>query len=174
MKKLYTPTTTYLFLFLITLFLYSCSVSRIYVIRHAQKENTADNPHLTSDGQRRAIALCDTMLNKKISFVYSTDSNRTVETVRPTANRLGLQIKRYANDTLDKFVTHVKNISGKNILIVGHSTTVIQMLDLFGVTHSITHINDNDYDNLFVITRSKRNGTVSYSLRETTYGDPSP
>ncbi len=174
MKKSNQSIVGYITCFLIVLFLSSCSSNKIYIVRHAEKQNTVINPHLTNDGQRRSIALCDTMLSKNISIIFSTDSNRTIETATPTAIRLGLPLDEYANDTLDAFVNHIKSISDKNILIVGHSIPVIQMLDLFGVTHTISHINDNDYDNLFVITRLNNNGTISYSVSETTYGAPSP
>ena len=59
----------------------------------------------------------------------------------------------------------------KNVLIVAHSNTILTMLGELNLSHNITVISDDDYDKLFIITM--KNGKA-VSLKETTYGVPSP
>ena len=160
---------TCLAILLLSLFC-SCSTSNIYFVRHAEKESVADNPHLTAAGRSRAIALCDSMLNKNLAFVFSTDSNRTIETAQPTATRLRLNITRYSNNQLQTFEEILKN-TGRSTLVVGHSNTLLPIIHAFGLTTSMNNISDSDFDNMFIVTRRKNwDGSLSYQLRETHYG----
>jgi phosphohistidine phosphatase SixA len=141
------------------------------MVRHAEKSAVpADNPHLTEEGKTRAIALKELLKDKNISHIYSTNYNRTKETATPLSTSTSVNIELYKNDTTIKFLNKVKALKG-NSLVVGHSNTVINMLDSLGVSHSITNIPDNDYDNLFII--KVKNGNVK-SLTESTYGAVSP
>ena len=120
---------------ILLLLLTGCSSINIYIVRHAEKQ-TGNNPHLTAAGQQRALALCDTMRSKSIGFIFSTDSNRTQETARPTANFLHLAVTRYSFDTLPRFVTRLKKIWSDNVLVVTHSTTITDILRAFNVTRT--------------------------------------
>jgi hypothetical protein len=51
----------------------------------------------------------------------------------------------------DALVRQVKNANG-NVLIVGHSNTVPELLTRLGVKDAIA-IADNEYDNLFIVVR---------------------
>lgn len=42
-----------------------------------------------------------------------------------------------------------KDFAGKTVLIVGHSNTVLSLVDAFGGKTSITEIKDSEYRNLF-------------------------
>lgn len=56
------------------------------------------------------------------------------------------------------------------LLIVGHSNTVLEIVKGFGTMPTLTTIQSSDYDNLFIVTIQKKLGKTSVSLKETTYG----
>jgi len=63
----------------------------------------------------------------------------------------------------------------KGYLITGHSNTVLQMIRKVGLSPSVTgNIPDDDFDNLFIITKKWRLGKTKLTLTQKTYGEPSP
>jgi phosphohistidine phosphatase SixA len=150
----------------------SCQNTReIYIVRHAEKSNEpAINPHLTIQGKVRAETLKFLLKDKNIKAVFSTQTARTIETAEPLSRLINIPIQYYGNDTLPAFVQRVIHLK-KNALIVGHSNTVVFMLDGLGVEHTIASIPDNDYDNMFII--KTKNGCAK-KIKETTYGMVSP
>lgn len=159
-------------LFLSVLFFTGCkSTNEIYIVRHAEKSaEPANDPHLTDEGKLRAVALKDLLNNKNIKVIFSTATNRTVETATPLSNSIHIPIQYYGNDTLPAFVLEVISLK-KNALIVGHSNTVVFMISGLDLPHTVTTIPDNDYDNLFII---KTKGGRAIKITETTYGAVSP
>ena len=139
----------------------------IYIVRHAEKSSEpAGDVYLSQAGRNRAHDLKRRLLRKKISYIYSTKTNRTRETAQPLGEEIGIQINSYSNDTLGKFVKHCIDLR-QNILIVGHSNTIMPMLDSFHVIHMIKQFQETDYNKLFIILLKK--GKV-VNLKETIYG----
>ena len=135
----------------------SCSSHTLYLVRHAEKAATpASDPLLTVEGKARAQALKDSLLNKNVKFIYSTNTTRTRATAAPLAEKLGLAIKPYGTDTLWEVARHLRKLHGGNALVVGHSNTLLPLLDQLPVTHQKKSIPDSDYDNLFVVTVKRR------------------
>ena len=154
----------------------NCSTSsRIYIVRHAEKDSIGQDPNLTAEGLQRAIDLADYMSNKKIRNIYSTNTNRTKQTAAPLSERKGMKIQVYVNDTLQKFLYRILE-SGNNALIVAHSNTSLRMLKELSLTPGIKTIPEDDYDNLFIVTLKSRSGPSGFNLKlkETTYGKKSP
>lgn len=153
-----------------------CRSTKIYIVRHAEKSTMpAGDPDLTAEGRARAQALSDLLRDKNIRQIYSTETRRTRQTVEPLSLQLGVPVSPYANDTLLKFLYRVLDTE-QNTVIVGHSNTVLTMLDELSLTHDKAEIPDNDYDNLFVVMAKPKNGPGGYKLRlkERTYGRKSP
>lgn len=153
----------------------ACS-STIYVVRHAGRAaptaSTGNNVTLTPEGFQRSFVLKDTLKNKGIKAVYTTNYTRTIQTAAPTCQQFGLAHVLYNNG--DSLLAALINQRGKSSLVVGHSNTVPQMLRHAGLAPSFSgDIADNDFDNLFII---KINWSFSKRMRllETTYGAPSP
>ncbi len=159
----------------IAMLMFACTSSRIYIVRHAEKSTEPPNdPHLTEEGRLRAEALAASLSDNKIKSIYSTETNRTIETAEPLSRYLQLPIQYYKNDTLLKFLYRVLD-SGKNALIIGHSNTTIKMLDALELNHTIPEIPENDYDNLFfILLKSKNPAGYKMKLKETVYGKKSP
>jgi phosphohistidine phosphatase SixA len=95
---------------------------------------------------------------KDIRQIYSTETRRTRQTAEPLSLQIGVPVRTYANDTLLKFLYRVLD-EEKNTVIVGHSNSVLKMLDEWSLKHSIKEIPDNDYDNLFVVSAKPKNGS---------------
>ena len=134
-----------------------CASHTLYLVRHAEKASTPVNdPPLTVAGQQRAQALLDTLRDKKIAFIYSTNTLRTRATAQPLAQAIDVPIKPYATDTLWEVARRLTKLRRGNALVVGHSNTLLPLLDQLPVTHMKKTIPDSDYDNLFVVKVKRR------------------
>ncbi len=151
-----------------------CSSHTLYLVRHAEKAAApANDPPLTAAGQQRAQALLDTLRGKKIRFIYSTNTLRTRSTAEPLSQVIGIPIQPYTTDTLWEVARRLAKLRGGNALIVGHSNTMLPLLNQLPVTHQKKTIPDTDYDNLFVVTVKRRFlRPPLVRLQERTYGEP--
>ncbi|MGN6399493.1 MAG: SixA phosphatase family protein [Flavisolibacter sp.] len=145
-----------IFLFIAILFLASCKTTTYYVVRHAEKEATntmANDVPLSAEGRQRAEALKDVLLDKKIQFIYSTNYLRTKSTAQPLAEAKNIVIQMY--DPRDTgFVSRVKSLHGGDVLIVGHSNTVDDIVNkLEGKTVIPGDLPESEYGDLFVVKR---------------------
>jgi phosphohistidine phosphatase SixA len=141
-------------------FLFSCSTT-YYIVRHAEKDSPAMNaavmmstdPPLSSDGQQRALALMELLKNKKIGYIFSTNTIRTKATAQPTADYFGLPIEMYNPRPDSVFINKLRLLS-KNTLIVGHSNTVDDIVNLLcGELKIPADLEDHEYDNLFIVKK---------------------
>jgi len=158
-------------------FLTACSHT-YYVVRHAEKASAdstmaaatmtgADVP-LSERGAQRANALRDVLRNRKIAFIYSTNTIRTRSTGQPTADVAHLRIQLYKTPD-SAFISKMKSIK-KNVLIIGHSNTVDDIVNsLTGSVSVPGDLKDNEYDNLFVI--KYRGKKITFDKKK--YGAPS-
>ncbi len=149
MKKIIIALISFLFV--------SCGTSNYYIVRHAEKEAQASNMSgdvpLSALGMERAEALKNTLLNKKIQNIFSTNTIRTKSTVKPISNASGIDIEIYdPRDT--SFVTRLKNINKGNILVVGHSNAVDDIVNQFTGESLLQYLPDTAYGDLF-ITKKK-------------------
>lgn len=146
-------------LLVICLLFISCTAfaqtTTIWVVRHAEKATTpANDPDLTPEGRERAAALAKQLKRQKIVAVFTTPYKRTTQTGERTLKQAGLaEIKTYNPADLPAFAKQVlQDYAGKNILVVGHSNTVIPTLQAFGATKPFDTLDDEDYDQLFKVT----------------------
>src|ERR1041384_1550565 len=119
----------------------------VLVVRHAEKEATGADPHLTPEGVTRAAHLADILTRTTIDVVYSTKYNRTIETVTPAASARSLTVEALEDADI---VTALKALApGKTALVAGNSfniPTIISGLGVSGVT-----VPGDEYDNLWVV-----------------------
>lgn len=166
---------------LFALFIVSCSSQYYYVVRHAEKAVvtkdsamfSAANPPLSDAGKVRAFVLRDELKNKHIGYIFSTDYARTLFTAKPLADAMGnlpIQLYSPSKDSLDYLVSRLKAIDKKNVLIVGHSNIVDDIVNrLTGEKNIPGDLNEKVYDNLYIIKKKK--GKMEFSQRR--YGYPS-
>jgi len=126
----------------------------IFLFRHAEKQqNAGRNPHLTEQGNNRANNIAQQLKDKNISAIYSTDYFRTMETVKPLSNLLGIAITNYDPRDLLNFAKTISKLEG-NIVVVGHSNTTPALINLLGGNKNIV-IEDSEYSDLFQLIYSK-------------------
>ena len=129
---------------------------KIFIVRHAEKDVTdvkQKDPELSVQGAERAVDLMKYLSGSKLDSVYSTPFKRTISTALPLARKIGIKVKIYdpaKQNALAKQL--IATAQGKNILIVGHSNTVLNMIEAFGVKKPIRQLTDDDYDYIFKIT----------------------
>lgn len=134
----------------------ACSTTSYYVVRHAEKEtqnaNMSSDVPLSAAGTERAKALEAKLHSQKIKHVYSTNTIRTKSTAQPLSNLLGVNIQIYDHrDT--SFVSKIKALPKGNVLIVGHSNTVDDLVNQFYPQAQLKDLPDSQYGDLFIIKR---------------------
>ncbi|MBL7738967.1 MAG: histidine phosphatase family protein [Chitinophagaceae bacterium] len=151
----------------------SCSHS-YYIVRHAEKA-TADNKNMSSDvplteqGNERAEALKDVLRKEKIAFVFSTNTIRTKSTAQPTASLFQLPVTIYGPRPDSVFISLLTSVK-KNTLIVGHSNTVDDVVNMLCKEKRIVaDLPETQYDNLFIVKKKGKN----FILQQKKYGRPS-
>lgn len=141
--------------FFATFFFLSCRSTSYFVVRHAEKETatmSSDVP-LSAEGKQRAEALKEVLLHKNIQSIYSTNYIRTKATAQPLAEAENITIQTY--DPADTgFVSRIKNTHTGNVLIVGHSNTVDDIVNQFmGAKIIAGDLPDTQYGDLFVVKK---------------------
>ncbi len=129
----------------------------VIVVRHA--ENAGDK--LTETGLAEAQRLAGALEGADIAAVYSTDSKRTIGTATPLADARKLKIGIY--DTAagpDRFdarpfvATLRKDHPNDVVLVVGHVTTIPNLLNALGVPGEVT-VAPLDYTSLYIVVPHK-------------------
>jgi broad specificity phosphatase PhoE len=160
-----------LLVFFSCIFLWSCSY-KVYVVRHAEKAATpADNPLLSDLGTERAVSLKETLKNKKIRKIYTTNTTRTQNTAAPLAALLHIEIVNYPARPDTNFIKTLK-ANATNQLVVGHSNTIDDVVNMLVGSKAIPKdLPDAAYDNLYIIKLSKSGKNGRLVSRK--YGKPS-
>jgi phosphohistidine phosphatase SixA len=130
-------------------------ITTVYIVRHAEKDTTVagnTDPELSADGRARAQALNQTLAKRQPAALFTTDTKRTRATLAPLAAATKLEPQTYdpkrGRDLADMVL---KDYAGKSVVIVGHSNTVLSLIDDFGGIPPVDEIRDNEYDYLFVV-----------------------
>jgi broad specificity phosphatase PhoE len=155
-----------LIILIFAVFLISCKTTKYFIVRHAEKETTntmtSDVP-LSEAGKQRALALKDLLRNEKLSQIYSTNYIRTKTTAQPLADALALAIQTY-NPSDSAFVKRMRSIPNANILIVGHSNTVDDLVNNISGERLIAgDLPDTQYGDLFIIR--KKGTKIKYEVK---------
>jgi broad specificity phosphatase PhoE len=148
-------------LLLLFVILCSCKTTTYYISRHAEKAGamTADPP-LTAEGEKQALELRNYIAGKRISAVYSTNFIRTKATATPTADANNLAVNIYNPAQGNALVDSLKAGNKKNVLIIGHSNTVDDLVNRFLGTQTVTDLPETEYGSLFIV--QKRRSGYSY------------
>ncbi len=142
--------------------------STVYIVRHAEKGiNPPQDPPLTAAGQVRAEALNHVLKDAGVQVVIASQFQRTQQTVHPTANELGLVVKVIDAGHFDEIAQQAMASVGSVSLICGHSNTVPDIIEALG-GDAMADIEEDQFDNLFVVTKRKWHGTQVLPLK---YGE---
>lgn len=129
--------------------------STIFIVRHAEKAGGGGNdPDLAEAGRARAKTLANMLKDARISAIFVTELKRTQQTAAPLAKMLHLDPKIVPANDSSALIAKVRGSVG-NVLVVGHSNTIPELIRGFGIATSI-QIAESDYGNLFVLVREAR------------------
>jgi len=129
----------------------------IFLVRHAERADTAPgvsptmgaDPDLSEAGRARAESLATVLKDARITAIYVTEYKRTQQTAAPLAKTLGLTVNVVTADAA-AVVKQLQAAKG-NVLVIGHSNTVPDVIKGLGVTAPVT-IGDDEFDHLFIVT----------------------
>ena len=144
---------------------------QIFVVRHAERADAAagasptmaSDPDLSDAGRARAESLAAALKDARISAIFVTPYKRTMQTAAPLAKALGIQPVAVDPKDAAGMIEKARAANG-NVLIVGHSNTVPDILTRLGITDA-PKLGDNDYDNLFVVTGGEKPTLVRLHFR---------
>jgi broad specificity phosphatase PhoE len=143
---------------------------RIFIIRHAEKPDTGDSPHLSDKGRLRAGALPRYPL-PTLAGIYaartSPESARPVETVTPLAAASALAINaEIKNKDFPRLVGEVLSgrLAGKDLLICWHHEEIPHLTRSLGVNLTHSYKWPDVYDRIWVVTYLK-DGTPTFEDR---------
>jgi broad specificity phosphatase PhoE len=130
----------------------------VFLVRHAERADAGmastgaavNDPDLSAEGRARADSLAMMLKDADVTAIYATEFKRTQQTAAPLAKALGLTVTIVKAAEPTKLVEALRSAAG-NVLVVGHSNTVPDVVRFLGVRASIT-IGEAEYDNLFVVT----------------------
>jgi phosphohistidine phosphatase SixA len=135
-------------------FLREPQATTVLIVRHAEKQNPAsEDPAepLSAAGKARAKALRDFLFRAHVTGIYSTDTTRTRDTVKPLGDLLRLTTVIYDNaPALASAI--LADHRGDVVLVAAHSNTVGPIANALGANVPADSI--GDFDNLYAVTKA--------------------
>jgi phosphohistidine phosphatase SixA len=126
----------------------------VFVVRHAEKASARptdkNNPPLSEKGRSRAAALARMLRDVRLTAIFTTELRRTQQTAEAVARGAGVELTIVPAKDTKQLIEQVRAATG-NVLVIGHSNTVPEILAGLGVQQPIT-IADHEYDNFFIWT----------------------
>ena len=107
----------------------SATTTTVVLIRHAERDNFFT---ITAAGRERAKALINAVHDIDITAIYSPDLDRNLDTVKPLADHLKIDITltpRINETTIDKIVSDIlTKHQGEVVLLVGNGSGNLRTL----------------------------------------------
>ena len=131
------------------------AVTTVILVRHAEKavvppENK--DPDLSPAGVARAQELASMFLATGVELIYASQYKRTQQTVKPLAEKLGLQVTQVEAKNTSDLVKQIRaRTSGGVIFVAGHNNTVPEIIAALGGP-KLPIIPETEYDNLYILT----------------------
>jgi phosphohistidine phosphatase SixA len=161
--------------FLFLSFSLTSTAQTYYIVRHAEKAindsatMTSTDPPLSAEGSKRATDLRNYLKKKGITHIYSTNTIRTRSTAEPLSKANHLPIETYGPRPDSVFIRQLKALNG-NILVIGHSNTVDDIVNGLCGKALLNDLPDAAYDNIFIVT----NHNGQYDLKQEKFGNKTP
>ena len=138
--------------------------TEIYLIRHAEKDRSDvknRNPELNELGKKRALKWVQVFKNIELDKIYSTNYNRTIQTVTPISKENNIDVSIYSPSKINYEIFISENI-GSKVLVVGHSNTIPFFVNSLINKEFYQQIDDLNNSNLYVVTICGNN--ISHKL----------
>ena len=147
-------------LIILTILFLSCNLQvddcvEVYLIRHAEKDRSDPlnkNPHLNEKGIERSLLWNGYFENKEVNSIYSTNYNRTIETVLPVSIAKGIKPIIYSASNIN-YESFLKKEKGNTVIVVGHSNTIPGFVNKLIEDDYYKQINDTVNSNLYIVKK---------------------
>jgi broad specificity phosphatase PhoE len=136
----------------------------VFLIRHAEREDEPrEDPPLKKEGVTRSQELARLLAAAGIKAIYTSQFTRTKQTAEPLATKLGLTAtsitlksnptnpRQIAEESTTEVVNKILAGAGENVLVVGHSNSIPDVIKLLG-GDVVPTIDERKFDDLFVVT----------------------
>jgi broad specificity phosphatase PhoE len=127
----------------------------LILVRHAEKKIVPPenkDPDLSPAGIVRAEELARMVGDAGVTAIYATQYKRTQQTVKPLADKLGLQATQVEAAKTSELVKQLRaRKSGEVILIAGHNNSVPEIIAALGGP-KLPIIPESEFDNLYILT----------------------
>ena len=136
----------------------------VFLIRHAEKEDEPrQDPPLKKEGVARAQELARLLGGAGVKSIYTSQFARTKLTAEPLATKLGLTTtvislksnptnpRLIAEESTAEVVNKIMERPGENVLLVGHSNSVPDVIKMLG-GDVVPTIDERKFDDLFIVT----------------------
>lgn len=135
----------------------------LILVRHAEKFNDTDTSTLTPTGMKQANKLATLLQNTEINNIYVTPFPRMRMTAIPTAMSKNLEILEYKGGKMDEIDIMINENIGKTALVIGHKTTIPEILNHYLGTKFTDLEGEND---IFILhidnSNSKANSLTQF------------
>jgi 2,3-bisphosphoglycerate-dependent phosphoglycerate mutase len=133
----------------------------VYLMRHAETAGLGPDPDLSPIGLDRANNWVVILQEVAFEAFYSTNYNRTRQTIEPIATSNGQGVILY--DPADLSLADVvADHAGSNVLIVGHSNTIPPLINAHLGTDVYPDMTETEHGNLYKVT--VLDGAVSHEM----------
>ena len=147
-------------LIILTILFLSCNQTvddcvEVYLIRHAEKDRSDPlnkNPHLNKRGIERSLLWNGYFENKEVNSIYSTNYNRTIETVLPVSLAKGIKPIIYSASNIN-YESFLKKEKGNTVIVVGHSNTIPGFVNKLVEDDYYKQINDTVNSKLYIVKK---------------------
>ena len=134
----------------------------VFLVRHAERADAGmaaakmagADPELSDAGKARAASLAALLKDAKITAIFTTEYKRTRDTAQPLAAATGIASTAVVSKDAASLIDKVKASAG-NILVVGHSNTLPEIIKALGIAEPVS-IAEDQFDNLFVVVRGPK------------------
>jgi 2,3-bisphosphoglycerate-dependent phosphoglycerate mutase len=139
----------------------------VFLVRHAEKADSSSDSPLAPAGEARAVQLATLLRDAGIDTIYTTDFRRTRDTAAPLARQLQLTPTIYDWEALPALAAEIRKRGGRS-LVVGHSNTTPELVQLLGGDPGTEIDEKSEYDRLYVVAIAREGAVTTTLLR---YGD---
>lgn len=133
----------------------------VFLVRHGEK-NPGPDSTLTAEGHQRAGDLYRRLRDSGIRKIYCTPLVRSGQTADSLRLLAKIDTAVYAPDTTGESLIYEitrRKDWGKKILVIGHSNTLIPIMEGLNAKPPVDSIGDKEFNYLFIIDK-KRDGAV--------------
>ena len=134
------------------------------MIRHAEKDRSDAknrNPELNDLGKKRALKWVQVFKNIELDKIYSTNYNRTIQTVTPISEENNLDVSIYSPSKIN-YKNFISENIGAKVLVVGHSNTIPFFVNGLINKEFYKQIDDLNNSNLYIV--SMCNSKITHKL----------